>query len=99
MPQITSQRGTRTVAGSNTPTTSVRFSPEVPNRTFLLVVNTGTNPGLLRLNEPIQGDGTDLPVPAGGQFGPFDIPETCPNSAINLGSALATSWAIIEGVS
>lgn len=97
--QIINQKIGRTPAGSNTPTNSVRLSPATPNRTFLLIQNTGANPGLLRLGNKVQADGGDLTVPAGGAFGPFDIAETCPTESIDIGSALATTWAIIEGTS
>lgn len=87
-----------TPAGSNTPTASVRVSPETPRRTFLYIVNTGANPGLLRLGDKVQGDGADIPIAAGADFGPLQIAETCPSEAINLGSVAATTWAVIEGV-
>lgn len=93
------QYGTTLPAGSDTPTTSVRISPKAGagRRTMLMIQNTGLNPGLVRFGEPILGDGTDLLFTPGSGL-VFDRSETCPEGAINLGSNLGTSFAILEQV-
>lgn len=82
---------------ANIPNESERVAPLAPNRTLLVVQNTGANPGLLRFGEPCKGDGTDLVV-AAGAFVSWDQADTCPVEAINLVSILGTSWAILEGL-
>lgn len=99
MPAIsTKQFGVITPAGSNTPQTSIAASPATPGRQLLYIQNVGGNPGRIHLKENVQGDFTDLIIPAGGDFGPFDQSDTCPRETINLGSALATNWVVLEQV-
>lgn len=86
-----------TPAGSNTPQTSVQASPAIPGRTLLFIQNTGANPGALHFKENVQGDPSDIAIPAGGSQ-KFDQDTTCPRERVNLGSALATTWAILEQV-
>lgn len=87
-----------TPAGSNTPQTSVAASPALPGRTLLFVQNNGSNPGVVHFKENVQGDASDITVPAGGSLPVFDQADTCPKEKINLGSALATSWVLLEQV-
>jgi hypothetical protein len=95
-PRTKQYRGV-SAAGSNTPTTSKRISPNTPNRLMLTIQNTGANPGLLHFSEPVQGDGSDI-LFAVGQILIFDQPGTCPTEAINVGSTLGTTWALLEQV-
>jgi hypothetical protein len=99
MPAIsTKQFKVITPAGSNAPTTCVAASPALPGRTLLLIQNTGANPGLIHFKEGVQGDGSDIAV-AAGAFAPlFDHATTCPREKVNLGSASATTWAVLEQV-
>ena len=97
--RITMQYGTTLAAGTDTPASSVRISPKAGagRRTLLMIQNTGANPGLVRFGEPILGDGTDLLfTPGSGLL--FDRASTCPEGAINLGSNLGTTFAILEQV-
>lgn len=82
--------------GSNTVNSSKRVAPLNPNRTHLTLQNTGANPGVLRFSEPVRGDGSDILINT-AQILVFDQADTCPVEAINLGSALGTTWAIVEG--
>lgn len=85
------------VAGSNTPQTSVRVAPTNPKRILLMIQNTGANAGLVRFEEPIQGDGSDiLFAPGAGLL--FDRGDTCPQGAVNVGSSAGTTFTILEGV-
>lgn len=86
-----------TPALSNTPATSVAASPAIDGRTLLTIQNTGANPGLLHFKEAVQNDGSDIAIPA-GQLVTFDQAETCPREKVNLGSALLTTWAVVEQV-
>ena len=98
MPAIsTKQFKVITNAGSNAPQTSVAASPALSGRTLLVIQNTGANPGLLHFREPVQGDGSDILV-AAGQLYSFQQSDTCPREKVNLGSAAATTWAILEQV-
>lgn len=75
---------------------SKRVAPAAPDRTLLLIQNTGANPGLLRFSESCKGDGSDLVI-AVGSFWLWDQADTCPVEAVNLASVLGTTWAILEG--
>lgn len=98
MPAVnTKQFRVLTPALSNTPTTSVGASPAIAGRTLLTIQNTGANPGLLHFKEAVQGDGSDIAF-AAGQIVTFDQAETCPREKVTLGSALPTTWAVIEQV-
>lgn len=99
MPAIsTKQFKVITPAGSNTPTTCVAASPAIPGRTLLLIQNTGANPGLVHFKEGVQGDSSDIEVASKGFVPLFDQVATCPKEKVNLGSILATTWAIVEQV-
>ena len=84
-------------AGSNNEAGCVRVTPENPRRTMLFIQNTGTNAGLVRFEEPIQGDGSDM-LFVGGSGILWDRADTVPQSAINVGSLLGTTFAVIEQV-
>jgi len=84
-------------AGTDNPQTSVRVTPANPRRIFLMIQNTGANSGLVRLEEPIQGDGSDMLFTTGSGL-VFDRETTCPQGAINIGSAAGTTFCIVEGV-
>lgn len=87
--------GAAPLAGTNNPTGSLRVTPANPKRISLLIQNTGANPGLVRFEEPIQGNGSDLLFAAGAGL-LWDKSDACPVSAINVGSELGTSFAIVE---
>lgn len=87
--------GEAPAAGTNNPGGSITVTPANPKRIALLIQNTGANPGLVRFEEPIQGDGSDLLFAAGAGL-LWDRADTCPVSAINVGSALGTTFAIVE---
>lgn len=84
-------------AGSNTAETSVRVVPGNPERTMLVIQNTGANAGLVRFEEPVQGDGGDILFEAGSGL-VWDRAATCPEAAINVGSLLGTTFSITEQV-
>lgn len=98
MPAIsTKQFKVITPANSNTPTACVAASPAIAGRTLLTIQNTGANPGLLHFKEGVQADGSDIAIPAGGTI-TYDQADTCPREKVNLGSILATTWAVVEQV-
>lgn len=66
-------------------------------RTLLEIQNTGANPGFYHFKEAVQGDGSDFTL-AAGAVKTFDQSDTCPTEALNLGSTLGTTWAILEQV-
>lgn len=82
-------------ANSNTPQTSVRGAPQTPGRVALWIQNTGANPGLVQFKNNIQGDGSDFTLNAGAFF-PTDLSNPCPTEAINFGSILGTTFAVLE---
>lgn len=90
------------LAGSNTPNTSIQATPATPSRCSLLIQNTGANPALFQISNPIRGDGSDILLAAGASFlfnqlapdGSFNGP----TESLNFGAALATTIAIMEGV-
>lgn len=83
--------------GSNTVNNCKRIVPGNPARRMLLIQNTGSNDGLIRFEEPVQGDGGDMLFAAGAGL-LWDRSETCPESAINIGSANGTTFCIIEQI-
>lgn len=95
----TKQTRVITAGGSNTPQTSVRAAPYTPGRTLIMLQNVGANPGLVHFKETVQGDLSDYTVLAGAYLPVFDQADTCPIEAINLGSALITTWVLLEQVS
>ena len=95
--KATMQYGVTLPGGSNTPATSVRVAAKNARRTLLVIQNTGAQDGLLRFGEPVQGDGTDMLFTAGSGL-VWDREMTCPELAINLGSANGTTFTIIEQV-
>lgn len=86
-----------TAAASIEATGSKRVAPGNPNRTLLLIQNTGANPGFLRFSEACKGDGSDILLAAGSAPLVWDQADTCPVEAVNLASILGTTWAINEG--
>lgn len=94
----TKQYGIPAISGSNTPETSVRVAPASPNRTMLIIQNTGDNDGMVRFDGAIQGDGTDMLFPAGGAGLVFDRASTCPEAEIWVGSADGTTFSFVEQV-
>lgn len=95
MPRVLKQYAVTSPVGSNTPQTSVQISPNNDRRISLIIQNTGANPGLLQFSNPVKGDGSDLTIAALGIL-ILNQDTTCPTEAINVGSALATTWAILE---
>jgi len=89
-------------ANSNTQQTSVIAAPNTANRTFLVIQNTGVNPGFVQFRNAVQNDGSDLLMNAGEilQFDKLFSNDVFngPTEAINVGSALGTTFAIIEGL-
>lgn len=83
--------------GSNTPETSVRVTAGNGARTMLLIQNTGANDGLVHFGEDVHGDGSDILFTAGAGL-LWDRETTVPESAINVGSALGTTFLIVEQV-
>jgi hypothetical protein len=83
------------------PTASKRVSPQTDSptavRVSLIIQNTGVNPGFLHFAENVQADGSDI-VLAPDERLEWKDRDTTPREAINLGSILGTTWAIIEGV-
>lgn len=99
MPAISSkQYKVITAAGTATDATSRTAAPQAPNRTMLLIQNTGANPGLVHFGENVQGDGSDFLVASGASLPLWDQADTTPKEKINLGSAAGTTWAILEQV-
>lgn len=84
-------------ASATFPAGSQRVSPANDLRTLLVIENTGANPGLVHFKEQVQGDGSDFLVAAGG-FLNYQQSDTCPTEAVNIGSTLGTTWAILEQV-
>jgi len=84
-------------AGTNNAQTSVRVTAANPKRILLMIQNTGANPGLVRFEEPIQGDGSDMLFESKSGL-VFDRSDTCPQGAVNIGSELGTTFMIMEGV-
>lgn len=98
MPAVSMKQFTvLTPAGSNTPQTTISASPATPGRTLLFIQNNGANPGRLHFKENVQNDTSDIVVVAGDHV-TFSQSDTTPREKINLGSALATSWVILEQV-
>lgn len=97
IPKKTVTYGVRLEAGTNTPETSVRVAAGNPERTMLLIQNTGANDGLVRFGGPILGDGTDILFTAGSGL-LWDREMTCPESSMDFGSALGTTFTITEQV-
>lgn len=83
------------VCGANTINKAV--SPAVNDRVYLLIQNTGANPGQVQFKDPIKQDGSALLFAAGAGL-IWDRPETCPTDAITCFSTLGTTFAIMEGV-
>jgi hypothetical protein len=88
------QYGVQSKAGEK----STRPTPAVGDRIFLVIQNTGANPGLLRFGGPVRGDGSDLLFAAGSAPLIFDQADSCPNDDLNFQSTLGTSWAVLERV-
>lgn len=88
-------------AAAGFPAASKRLSPQTDSatatRVSLIVQNTGANPGLVHFAEQVQADGSDIVLGAGERLEYKDA-RTTPREALNLGSILGTTWAIIEGV-
>lgn len=76
---------------------NVRASPQTPDRAFLYIQNTGSNPGVLRIADDVRGDGGDIVIVAGASL-QWDNPNTTPREALNFASQLGTSFAVIEGL-
>lgn len=77
--------------------TSVRPGPAVPNRRYLMIQNTGANPGLFRFGGSTRGDGSDMLFAAGtGVI--LSTESVCPIEDLNFSSVLGTTWSVIEGV-
>ena len=90
-PPITKQYVVQAVVESR------RASPQTPTRGYLLIQNTGANPGLFRLVDDVRRDGGDVLINAGAVF-EWDNPDTTPREALNFASDLGTTFAIIEGL-
>lgn len=96
------KRRTKTYGGiapvdSNTAQTSVYVAPGNPDRSMLLVQNTGANIGLLRFGGAVLGDGSDTSFdPGAGLL--FDRATTCPEASIYIGSVLGTTFSFTEQV-
>lgn len=96
-PRRTKNYGINARAGSDNPQTCVQVVPNSPNRAMLLIQNTGGNPGVVRFDGPVQGDGSDLLFDAGSGL-LFDRADTCPENLIAFGSALGTTFTVLEQV-
>lgn len=72
--------------------------PANPGRKYLVIQNTGGNPGRVRLGGAVRGDGGDM-VFSAGQLVPLSIQaDLCPLESINFQSTAGTTWAVLEGV-
>lgn len=90
--------GIATPAGSNQTGALKPLTPDTPNRTQLLIQNTGGNPGKLHLGQDLQNNGTDFVIVSNGFWPPsgmFDE-DNCPTDSISVGSEAATTWSIME---
>ena len=86
---------------TDTARTSPQPIPQNPSRCFLYIQNTGANPGLVQFTNRVKGDGSDLLFAPGDtlQFDQYsDDGFNGPTEAVNFGSALGTSFAVLEGV-
>lgn len=71
--------------------------PENPNRVSLVIQNTGAQPGQVRFGAPNLTAAQDFTW-AAGQFTKWDQADTCPLDSVNLNSAAATTWTVMEGI-
>lgn len=71
--------------------------PENPKRIGLFMQNTGGTLGIARFGGPTQGNGSDMQFSAGKDI-KWDNPDTCPQESINVSSAAALTWCVIETV-
>lgn len=100
MPQnksSTQQYLVRLAAGEN----KQGIAPNTPNRTKLVVQNTGANPALLKFNGKIVGaggatigDGSEFVLYAGDM--PFTFSDPCPVEAFSIASILGTTVSVLE---
>lgn len=68
-----------------------------PNRTMLLIQNTGAGDLLVTFGGPVLGDGSDLSFPGGANNGLlWDNPDSCPEASINFGSLAGTTYSVTE---
>lgn len=71
--------------------------PAVPERRYLVIQNTGANPGRFRFGGPVRGDGGDMLFSAGQVQILSPAPDLCPTDSLNFQSAAGTTWAVLEG--
>lgn len=76
---------------------SIQPVPQNPSRIALFVQNTSVNPGLMRLGDPTQGQGSDI-LFAAGAFILWDQPDSCPLEALNFSSVLLATWCVMETI-
>jgi len=68
-----------------------------PNRTMLLIQNTGAGDLLVAFGGPVIGDGSDLIFPGGANNGLlWDNADSCPEASINFGSIAGTTYSVTE---
>jgi hypothetical protein len=96
-PRHTKQYGINCLVGSDTPQNSVNVVPSSPNRSMLMIQNTGPNPGVIRFDGPVQGDESDMLFASGSGL-LFDRSDTVPETSISFGSALGTTFCVLEQV-
>jgi len=77
---------------------NVSPGPAVPERRYLIIQNTGANPGRFRFGGAVRNDGGDY-VFAAGQREIFHSGDgLCPSESLNFsGLAVATTFSVIEG--
>lgn len=89
----TKQYGVTSLAAAE----SKKPGPAVLSRRYLMVQNTGANPGLFRFDGACRNDGSDLLFAAGAGV-IFSTDNVCPTESLNFFSTLGTTWTVIEGV-
>lgn len=83
-------------AGATRPA-NAEVAAKNPNRTMLMIQNTGAGDLLVQFGGPVLGDGSDMTFPGGANNGLlWDNPDSCPEASINFGSVAGTTYSITE---
>ena len=74
-------------------TSSARIMPQNGLRTYLIIVNTGSNPAIVKFGS-VQSGTEGIPIPAGGNYEPFEAPSS---SIYAVTASSTTTLQIVEG--